>query len=512
MSEYNHKIKHKKTESELPDHKRHKKELKPPLLQIENLSPTSWIDDRMPEMLWAVLVMGSMGRDKTLAFFRYVAKFVKNNPECYNITITGISKFPKDKRTKFIKYLLVWSNEMEDVLRPMGLFPNLPAIADWKANLDKPIAKDDWQKLSKGILKTFWHQSQEATDCRWIKVLSQILGGKLKFHQKTKDTVRGVFEYPNYGDLRHIRPFIRATEIAQDISKKDQSNKWAKDFWKQCFDNTNCIPEDEVSNKIKNRNKTLLQELEKKRKYYFDKTFNVRNKLITYFFETLSTSAIDSRHEGAFGLAIYGLTLFIEIIFYRTPLSITGRIALRSLVETYITFAYLLKKEKSEPRVWDDYRTYGVGQMKLIYLKQKDLEKSVNSIELSELKDLVNEDKWVEFVPINLGHWDSANLRKMSEEIGLKDIYDRFYNYTSGYMHATWGAIRESIYQKCLNPLHRFHNVPTYDLPLMLSVTTDAQKITNNILRCLSNAYPKFYYRIKQLKNKNKKKKKDFKS
>ncbi len=61
-------------------------------------------------------------------------------------------------------------------------------------------------------------------------------------------------------------------------------------------------------------------------------------------------------------------------------------------------------------------------------------------------------DKWVEFIPINLGHWDSANLRKMAEEVKLKDLYDKFYNYTSGFMHGNWGAVRESVYQKMRKP------------------------------------------------------------
>lgn len=29
---------------------------------------------------------------------------------------------------------------------------------------------------------------------------------------------------------------------------------------------------------------------------------------------------------------------------------------------------------------------------------------------------IANEDIWVEFVPINLGHWDSGTLRTMAEE------------------------------------------------------------------------------------------------
>lgn len=87
----------------------------------------------------------------------------------------------------------------------------------------------------------------------------------------------------------------------------------------------------------------------------------------------------------------------------------------------------------------------------------------------------------------------------ISEEVGLKELYDKYYSYTSGYMHANWGAIRESVYQKCFNPLHRFHKVPIYDLPLMPSVTADAMNITNSILDCLSEAYPEFNPRLTEL-------------
>ena len=119
-----------------------------------------------------------------------------------------------------------------------------------------------------------------------------------------------------------------------------------------------------------------------------------------------------------------------------------------------------------------------------------------NCTNLDEMNFLANEDKWVEFVPINLGHWDSANLRKMSESVGLKDIYDKFYNYTSGFMHGNWGAVRESVYQTCVNPLHRRHRIPTHDLPLMPSTTDDAREIMNSIFDCLEKAYPKFKKRF----------------
>ena len=57
----------RRNESKLSYHKQFKKELKPPLLQI-NLIPSSWVDERLPEMLWAVLVIGNIERKIALNF------------------------------------------------------------------------------------------------------------------------------------------------------------------------------------------------------------------------------------------------------------------------------------------------------------------------------------------------------------------------------------------------------------------------------------------------------------
>lgn len=487
-----------KMETKLSDHKREKKKLTPPFLQIGNIAKSSWIDDRLPEMLWAILAIGNLQREHALDFFRHIAKFVESNSDCYDVTLTGISKFSEKKREEFIKHMTSWSPGMKEILRPLLLFPDLPAIVEWKKELNKPEEKVDWEKVAEGVAKTFWHQSQEATDCRWIKIFSAILGGNIKFPRAMEETIREIFEYPNRGDMRKVRPTIRAFEMTPNPKEKDIEKEWPKGFWKYCFDHTGCMPEHVLNKKIENRKKELAEESEKARKHYFDETIKLRDKLIDHTLQTAITSSIDARHEASFGLALYSLTLFIEIVFYRAPLSITGRLALRALAEAQITFAYLLKKEKEEPKVWEDYRGYGTGQAKLIYLKLQELAEMPNAIDFDQLDYVANEDAWIEFTPINLGHWDSTDLRKMSEEVGLKELYDQFYNYTSGYMHANWAAVREAVYQRCINPLHRYHRVPTFDLPLLPSITKDAEKIVNNILEYLSTAYPGFKYRLEQ--------------
>ena len=44
---------------------------------------------------------------------------------------------------------------------------------------------------------------------------------------------------------------------------------------------------------------------------------------------------------------------------------------------------------------------------------------------------LANEDTWLEYQDIDFGAWANKNLRAMSEEVGAKDVYDRYYDWPS---------------------------------------------------------------------------------
>lgn len=491
----------RKMETKLSGHKREKKVLIPPFLKIDKLAYSSWINDRLPEMLWAVLIIGDTERDNALNMFRHIAHYVKSNHDCYDVTMTGISQFPENKRKEFIEMAVTYSDGIKHALCPLLLFPDLPARKDWEEYLEPQDNEEAWQKLSKAVGETYWHQSESATDCRWIRYLCQIAGDKVRFSSSIEgidETLRGILEYPNYGDLKHIRPSIRAGELGMDIIKEKGGSEWARKYWQYCFDETCCIPEEAINDKLKNRHNKLIEEMKAPSEHLFNGAVEIRKKIVNHFFDKIKGSAIDPRHEGAFGFALYAVTLFIEFIFYIASLPITGRIALRSMIEVYITFKCLLRREIGEPSIWYEYRSYGTGQLKLIYLKLSELKQKTSCIDLDDLDNLVNEDIWLEFTPINLGHWDSSDLRKISEEVDLKDLYDKYYSYTSGYVHANWGAVRESVFQKCVNPLHRFHRAPTYDVSLMPNITTDAVNILNGILECLSEAYPSFDERMKE--------------
>lgn len=499
-------------ETDLSSHRRHKKELIPPFLDIPNLTHSSWIHDKLPEMLWAILVVSNLERDKALDFFRYIGNFVCTNQDFSDVTLTGIGKLSPENAILFLNYMFDWSEKIPIILRPLRLYSEIPAFDIWNELLEESVPNEDWDKLSNAVQKTFFHQSQEATDCQWIKILCLIRGGKITIPSNMGEILKEIIEYPHYGDIKRAMPTIRAMELAlrgMETAWSDGDLTWAKKFWEHNYTCTDCIPEEIYNQKIKIRQEEFSKELSDARKHFVDETTRVRNALTTHFFESVGDTRVIPRHETSFGLALYGLIIFTEIIFYSVSSSITGRVALRLLIEVYITFEYLLKKEQESTEIWDDFHNYGTGQTKLIYLKLKELTQQSKCIELDELYLIVNEDKFVEFIAINLGQWGNSDLRKMSEYAGIKEIYDLYYNYTSGFVHGTRGAIRESVYQKCLNPLHKYHRIPQFNLPLMPSVTLDSTEVVNKILECLNTAYPSFDSRIKLPEDKEKSKSKE---
>lgn len=465
--------------TDLSKHKRDGSVLKPPFRQLTGMTPSSWKDERLPEMLWAVVLIGNLKREDALDVFRRVAAFVEKNPELCDVTQSGIAEWPKERRLELVTLLKNSHPQAQNVLQSLVIFPALPGLAEWVEALGNP--SDEGQVadyLANGVRATLWHQSQEATDCRWIKFLCEIHGGKLKFSSQIggiDETLRGVFEYPNYGDLRHVRPFIRASEIGMNM-RGGKMSEWPAKFWRACLQSTMCSPLPR-----KDQRKDMVR-------VSHDQVNRTRHLLLLHYLKTDESSDLEPRHDSIFGIGFYALRLLDEVVATNLSRGAIGRIVLRSFVECYITLAYLIKMEDSA--LWADFRNYGVGQMKLSYLKARDSKDKPAFIDEEFLKEITNEDRSEEFSDIELSHWASSDLRKMSEEAGCKDLYDAYYNWTSSFSHGSWGAIRESSFAICANPLHRLHLIPSVNVYPLPGILEDVIKLTNLILNLIETQYP----------------------
>jgi Family of unknown function (DUF5677) len=104
---------------------------------------------------------------------------------------------------------------------------------------------------------------------------------------------------------------------------------------------------------------------------------------------------------------------------------ISARMSLRTLLECFVTLAYLVKRDSDE--LWRAYRAFGAGQVKLAFIKLNESEGKVGYVKTESLERLANEDMWQEFLPISLDHWEKTNLRAMSQQADVKEGYDQYY-------------------------------------------------------------------------------------
>jgi len=474
----------------LAQHKRVGQKLIPPLADIPNLHLSSWYGERVPELLWALLIHEVLGRNNALDCFRAVARLSSGRIDAFrsaDITHSAIAAFPQDWRGEVLD-VICGPEPAKRALRPLLLLDGLPGRDEWASRLGTPLTGDEgWSILGRALAGAVDHQSERATDCRWARVLFAMLVGKL--HLPNQEMIEEIFYFPNRGDLREVRPTIRSTE-GSFSGLFDSASDWPEAFWDECMKKTECTEVDLWKLGATVSAPTTLERME-----------GVHRELRRHFRTTTVTTALDTRREAIFGIAAYCLQLCRDAIHIGNSTSIIGRLALRSALEAVISLAYLLKKD--DKTIWGRYRNFGSGQAKLAFLKLTDVEQAARPafVSVEELSTLANEDFWLEFREINIGHWAATDLRKMSEEAGLKDLYDSYYPWPSAFVHANWAAVRRAVMGQCINPLHRFHRPVAESDRNLDDVFADLCGLADRALALLDLAYPSFPERLTAASN-----------
>lgn len=475
-----------KNHSTIDQHKRESKELVPPLAQIAEMNLQSWRDDRLPGMLWAALLT-SLERKKYLELFREVANNAEKLGEGFDglISHTPLSKLSEDQFDTLLAPV-IGDDEARESLGSIHMFSDLPDRCHWIRHVGEPGDTENIDLLARSVAKNLFHQSESATDIRWLRVLTLTAAKKMHFGEKFEERVREFYEYPYRGDMRSVRPSIRAAEGAVSTPDMNEDNvDWTESFWKTCWEKSPCISRTTDRLEEPDRSK-VLEQIE-----------TIYSSVVEYFHESTETTDVDPRKDAVFGIVLYSLSLCFTLNMGFGHRRAEGRLVIRTLVESVVTLSFLLKKD--DDTIWQKYRTYGTGQAKLAYLKLEPLEEDdlPDFVKIEELEELANDDVWLEFQNVNIGSWSGSDLRKMSEVAGVKDLYDKYYGWPSGFVHGQWGAVRDTVFEVCLNPLHRLHRIPAAPRTDMGSVASDALRLTNVLLDRLNAAYPPFKPRLK---------------
>jgi hypothetical protein len=474
----------------LGQHQRLGKSVIPPLARLEreaNMERADWAGDRLPEMLWLSLLLAAWGREVALDRVRRICarvQYVAEHDEVEarkieDVTLTGLAAWPEEHFNVFAAIVI---EPDPSVFASLLSFDALPGKEQWQRYIGDAGDRNNYDGLKRAVAMTLWHQSHEATDCRWARVLAVMCSGRLKFPQEMEERVHELLEYPTRGEMHRVRPSIRATEgiIDRMMTESQASTKrsWPAQFWKEAFEKT------------RDEHIVLLRAAAPEGTAVTPQVVgDVRSAILASSASLRVTTAVDARHEGAFGLVLYATGVLAELLSGSNSSGIIARMALRSITEARITLAFLSVRD--DPQEWEKYRAYGVGQAKLAYLKLLDTEDLPEFVSVEEMEHLANEDMWHEFREITLGNWAGSDLRKMSDTTGLKaTVYDNYYDWTSAFVHANWGAVRDSVYDLCLNPLHRLHRIPSADPRPLPTVVADGWLLVRGMLTDLLHLYP----------------------
>ena len=488
----------KSNNSTLEDHRLIGKKLLPPMLHRmpeDKMKFSSWIDDHLPEMLWACLVISTLERGEALAIFFKIAedisKAAKGISEEISIDLTHsvLPTAPIDAIQIIVKNLKTHPLGIK-AIRPVLFFVELPGHSRWKELIESDATQEDAVTLFETAKKCLDHQSQESTDVRWLKLMTMVGLGKIHLPvSMIENFVRYAKLDPSHDDMRFIRPSIRAGEMAFRMSADGAEKKtdWSSIFWKSCLERTECINGSSES--------LALEEDEIDYLSLKENWHDCHMMLTQHFFANTQTSGIDAKIEGAFGLAFYSGALFLEMLHGINRHGITGRLLLRSLVECKITLSYLFFR--NDESLWKKYREHGVGQAKLALLKFDNAASPPTFLNEKSLTLIANDDLFEEFVAVDIGSWAGSDLRKMSEISGTKAEYDNFYGWSSSFSHGSWSAVRDACFEICLNPLHRNHKIPIEIHRKLESTVNDAVALLNNIYSSIDQVYPGFSNRLK---------------
>lgn len=180
-------------------------------------------------------------------------------------------------------------------------------------------------------------------------------------------------------EFKRISSSIRASESLLIKMNITLDEEYINNFWECISKMTDC-------------NLTILDFSEERSL----KEFNSKVHEILLYLKKLyhDVFPLDKKLEIFLGILTYSYKRLKEIDEHNLYTSISGRSAIRSLIENLIVAKYLITFEKEKPQIWDDFEKYGIGGIKkiVLYEREKNNErKDVSHVSYAYLDFILNE-------------------------------------------------------------------------------------------------------------------------
>jgi hypothetical protein len=474
----------------LTEHLRTGSRLTPPLSGLP-IVPTDWAREFVPEYLWIASLRELAPANHTFkpfyAMMDAVDEFWPAEEPAYGL----LSDFAvlKANGSNFLRKHADLVREL--FLRPVGrllaFYPESPASwlvsEDFIAEEGRLDPDRELPQLRRIVAELLPGDSERATEARMLPFGRVVKHGRIHV-SRDSPTFELVPKYPDrLDDLGRgmVESFVRSImSIILSNSDRYKDREWSKYFWRHNYDLTVCRP---VSIQLTGSRPIEHSEFEAL-KQRVSESIEVVHVYLQDLPSRLSYDLYDPRRQEVLQGLFARVARFYLLIFESPQLwarDMAG-IMLRCMVETAITFAYLIKSASEHE--FDNFVKYGEGQDKLLMLHLQDSHPDRTSVEGRTSQALSDElgSFSAELLQIELGHWSNKDARKLAQLAGMEDFYRIVFGPTSSDVHGTWSSIKKSNLVHCGEPLHRYHRLPSVAEPPMYMHTLQA--VQEVLLHC----------------------------
>ena len=233
----------------LSDHQRKGKLLIPPMMQLPNLVETSFVDTKIPELIWISGLFNwtdDRSAVKSVIEFQLACQRATNSEQIPSLSfLSNFDRLSADQKNAILSdsECVQWFELLRKALwHQHALLERYPLafIFQDRQDFDRDEAVI---RLKEDVQDLFDRRSHHATKVQTTAVVGMMAAGKLILNSSINfpDPNR-VFDAPDSPEARMVASFVRASLNAGNNMDTDAivAARWVDDFWKQAFKLEGC--------------------------------------------------------------------------------------------------------------------------------------------------------------------------------------------------------------------------------------------------------------------------------
>lgn len=483
---------------------------RPPFLAIEQFHMADWIRDDLPDMFWPAALIALDGDQGGIRFGQMQQEVNKIRDNTHGLRmdgrLTSLQDVPESGRAALLPLLtekIISAAAMPDLLLAgLRLYSDLPGrwlLVDGFDHRDIEHSSDEALNFMSDVVRLLAIDREREALLKFVPLAWSMVTGAFRSDQTIADVLEG---YPGNADLRvladtTIRASFGASKAAENTWRpelKTHRHRWATSFWRQNWKLAPCEPlelldasesvtPDDTALQIPGTDEQILtvsEDLnnsdtssdELSRRLVAATTAHVNRYLEQALSPDLDIDLFNpSRHEVTSALITRTARSVISVLL--APHQWSGEHSawlIRQMAETEIILIWL--DAQPDSTAYEKYKAYGRGKEKLMRRQMSNLADQFPEGPPEDLKRTLlhmtrklQGDRGEDFIEVNTdSNFSGKSTRLMAEEVDLAEFYRHVFQSSSGVVHNEWQTLEDSVMQRCLNPLHRFHQIPSMEL------------------------------------------------